>query len=116
MRSPEEKQKLLAGAREAMEKENLSVASACKKMGISVSNYYAWTKKKKGKKLGKRKTRKPILQTALVAVTPEMQQERLSAELNGSGDGGTRPTIAQAAELLGRMNAASLATLLQGRM
>jgi transposase-like protein len=114
-RSPEEKQKLIAAAKELMNgPENISVAKACAKAGLSVSNYYAWNKKKG--KTGKRKKRKPIVETALVPINPTTQ-DRLTDDVNSATDGGNnRPTMAQAVELLGRMNAASLATLLQGRM
>lgn len=118
--SKEKRPELLKQVDALKTNEKITVAEACKKIGISVNNYYVWSRKINGRKYKKRTTKsrrpqrrtrkQPIVVTALVKADQfgNEQRERLDF-------GNTKPDVYQVAELLAHMNANSLRSLFSER-
>lgn len=109
-KTPEERKQAIADIKTARKTEDLTLAKACEKVGITVWQFYQWSKKGKKGVIKRRRKKTPIVVNALVPVKPHTEEDGF----NELGNKQEKPNAAQVALLLAQMNAASLRTLLRG--
>jgi hypothetical protein len=108
---PEQREELIKQVDEAKAKDDLTVQAACDKVGVRIESYYRWQRgSAKGKRKYKKRKKQPTLVTSLVALEPETSQDQFKHNFSGS-----KMDAFQVADVLARMNAQSLRTLLTDR-